>query len=79
LWHFTSSTHPVLIEAEIDSFGPRSLLDEDRRRKVLGERPASLGTVAFERIEVAPFSVARFGIEFGWSHVHPKTMTTLGQ
>ena len=63
LYVFDSSGQ--LIEAKIDSFGSRSTLDEDRRREVYRERLASLGKVTYERVEVVPFSVVRFGIEFG--------------
>jgi hypothetical protein len=54
-----------LIEAKIDSFGPRSSVDDDARRERYLERLASLGDVVFERVEVAPFSVKQFGLEFG--------------
>jgi hypothetical protein len=54
-----------LLEAKIDEFGPRSSLDEHARRKVLEARLAELGKASFERIEVKPFSVSRFGLEFG--------------
>lgn len=54
-----------LIEAQVDSFGPRPSLDDDARRAKYAERLASLGEVSFERVEVAPFSVERFGLEFG--------------
>jgi hypothetical protein len=54
-----------LIEAKVDSFGPRSSLDDGAPRAKYAERLASLGDVSFERVEVAPFSVERFGLEFG--------------
>lgn len=54
-----------LVEAKIDSFGPRSGLNEDARSSLYSERLASLGDVSFERVEVAPFAVERFDIEFG--------------
>lgn len=54
-----------LLEAKIDKFGPRSSMDEDARRKVFERRLSELGEVNFERIEVKPFSVTRFGLEFG--------------
>lgn len=54
-----------LIEAKIDQFGPRSTMDEKKRRAVYRARLRELGAAKFERIEVAPFSVKRFGTEFG--------------
>ncbi|RDS79636.1 hypothetical protein DWU98_16330 [Dyella monticola] len=54
-----------LIDAKIDSFGPRSGLDEDARSSLYEERLTSLGDVSIERIEVAPFAVERFDLEFG--------------
>ena len=53
-----------LIQAKIDSFGPRGSNDDARRRKY-AERLASLGDASFERVEVAPFGIERFGLEFG--------------
>jgi hypothetical protein len=54
-----------LLEARIDAFGPRATMDEVERRRVYDERLRELGEVAFGRIEVAPFAVERFGVEFG--------------
>ena len=54
-----------LLEATIDAFGPRSLVKDSARCNLYAERLASLGDVSFERIEVAPFSLTRFGLEFG--------------
>lgn len=61
-----------LLEAQIDSFGPRAAVDEDARRKVYAHRLASLGDVSFERVEVAPFSVQRFGLAFGLVALAPE-------
>jgi hypothetical protein len=55
----------TLIEATIDSFGSRAGLDESARSALYAQRLASLGEASFERIEVAPFSLERFGLEFG--------------
>lgn len=55
----------VLIEAKIDSFGPRSNLDHDARRSLADQRLASLGDVSFQRVEIAPFKVEHLGIDFG--------------
>jgi len=54
-----------LLEAKIDEFGPRSSMDEEARRKLLELRLSELGEMSFDRIEVKPFSVTRFGLEFG--------------
>ena len=54
-----------LLEAKIDQFGPRTPLPDQKRREVYEQRLRDLGEVSFERIEVAPFSVERFGTTFG--------------
>lgn len=54
-----------LLEAKIDDFGPRATLDEKKRRQVYDQRLKDLGEVTFDRIEVAPFAVERFGTTFG--------------
>ena len=54
-----------LLEANIESFGPRATQDVKQRQAKYEELLQSLGTVCFERIEVAPFSVERFSMVFG--------------
>lgn len=54
-----------LLEARIDDFGPRATLDDNKRRQVYEQRLKELGDVTFDRIEVAPFAVERFGTTFG--------------
>jgi hypothetical protein len=54
-----------LAEAIIDAFGPRPSVDESARRTVYEQRLADLGDVEFDRIEVKPFAVERFGRRFG--------------
>ena len=54
-----------LLEAKIDSFGPRASLDDDDRQAHYNRRLQELGAVTFERIVVAPFAVERFGTTFG--------------
>jgi hypothetical protein len=54
-----------LLEARIDDFGPRAKLDDRKRRQVYEEWLKGLGDVTFDRIEIAPFAVNRFGITFG--------------
>ncbi len=55
----------VLIDALIDAFGPRSSMDVPARNALFQERLESLGPVSYERIEIAPFSIDRFGTTFG--------------
>jgi len=54
-----------LLEAKIDSLGPRATLDDEKRRRIRDQHLADLGKVRFKRIEVRPFSVERFGTLFG--------------
>lgn len=54
-----------LLEATIDAFGPRATMNEEERRRVYEQRLNELGDVSFERIEIAPFAVERFGTTFG--------------
>ncbi|MFE9689365.1 hypothetical protein [Micromonospora sp. NPDC005806] len=72
-----------LLEATIDEFGPRHLMDRDAQRRTYEARLAQLGPVTFGRIEVAPFAVERSGTTFGliprppeaddgwWVELHP--------
>lgn len=62
----------TLIEALVDSFGPRDLVDEEARSALYQNRLQELGKVAFERIEVAPFSIEKFGATFGLVLRHPE-------
>jgi hypothetical protein len=54
-----------LIEARIEDLGPRATLDHERRRGLRDEWLRGLGPVERDRIEVAPFAVEWFGLEFG--------------
>ena len=54
-----------LVDSKIDDFGPRAKLDEDKRRDLYIQRLEELGEVSFERIEVKPFSIDKFGKPFG--------------
>jgi hypothetical protein len=56
----------ALSSATIDDLGPRSRLDEAARCARRDELLASLGAVEYRRIKVAPFTVERFGVEFGF-------------
>ena len=55
----------LLVEAEIDAFGPRDTTNEDAWRATYLRRLDELGEVTFGRIEVRPFAVERFGTTFG--------------
>ncbi|MDD5125693.1 hypothetical protein [Methylovulum sp.] len=57
--------HGLLIEAKIDSFGPRDSMSDEARQNLHAQRLKELGGVSFERIELAPFSIERFGTTFG--------------
>ncbi len=54
-----------LLEARLDEFGPRATMNDDERRRVYQQCLQELGDITFERIEVAPFAVERFGTTFG--------------
>jgi hypothetical protein len=54
-----------LLDAIIDEFGPRATMDKEARDRTYEQRLQELGNVTFERIEVAPFAVERFGTTFG--------------
>jgi hypothetical protein len=53
------------VSAQIEAFGPRDSVDEAARQAAHARLLASLGEVTFQRIEVAPFEVERFGTQFG--------------
>jgi hypothetical protein len=61
-----------LLDAIIDQFGPRATLNEEERRRTYEQRLQELGDVTFERIEVAPFAVERFGTTFGLIPLEPE-------
>jgi hypothetical protein len=53
------------IEALIDEFGPRNKMDTDARDTLCKKRLDELGDIEFGRIEIAPFSIEKFGVTFG--------------
>lgn len=53
------------LEAHIDDFGPRSSMDDEQRGAAYTRRLEALGEVSFERIEISPFSIEKFGVTFG--------------
>lgn len=54
-----------LLEATIDDLGGRATMDREKRVSLRDQRLKELGRVSFERIEIAPFAIDRFGITFG--------------
>jgi hypothetical protein len=62
---FTFDRDGKFLEAAIDDLGPRHALDDAKASQLYESRLQSLGKAKFCRIEVAPFSVTRFGTEFG--------------
>jgi hypothetical protein len=54
-----------LLDAKIENLGPRATMDDDRRVQLRDQWLSELGEVSYERVEVAPFSVKKFGTEFG--------------
>jgi hypothetical protein len=64
-----------LLEARIDDFGPRlpqaappgnvARVHDQKHHQLFEQRLRELGDVRFERIEIAPFTVDRFGTTFG--------------
>ncbi len=52
-------------EARIDDLGTRAELEEETARRIFEQRLAELGEVEYDRIEVQPFEVERFGTIFG--------------
>lgn len=61
---FVFAADGSLLEAQIDDFGPRPT-DNKARAELCEKRLAELGEVIFDRIEIAPFSIEKFGITFG--------------
>lgn len=54
-----------LAEARIYAFGSRARMDRAAADAAYRKRLAELGEVTFDRIEVTPFTVRRFGLDFG--------------
>ncbi len=55
----------ALVEAKIDSFGPRDAMDEAARQEFRKKLLSEIEPVKYQRISVAPFSVDKFGTTFG--------------
>lgn len=54
-----------LVEARIEDLGPRRELDDADRQCRIDEWYAELGPMCRTWIEIIPFQVERFGVEFG--------------
>jgi len=54
-----------LLDARITEFGPRPTMDRDKARQVYERYLKELGDVRLSRVEVAPFCITQFGVEFG--------------
>lgn len=61
-----------LLEARVEDLGTRAALDAEQVWAAHGRLLASLGPVTFGPIEVAPFCVERFGVEFGLIPLRPE-------
>ncbi|ARN22297.1 hypothetical protein [Piscinibacter gummiphilus] len=55
----------ALLEARIDSLGPRDSMDEAARQQLHERRLSEIEPVKSQRIKIAPFSVEKFGTVFG--------------
>lgn len=53
------------LDASIEAFGPRDDMDVTARNACVERFLSQLGEVRYERIEVSPFVVERFGVSFG--------------
>jgi hypothetical protein len=53
------------VSAQIESFGPRGTFNRESKEVAYRQLLEGLGAIAFQRIEVAPFEVERFGTKFG--------------
>ncbi len=53
------------ISAQIEPFGPRGTFDDAVQQAAYLKLLDGLGPVTFERIDVAPFEIERFGSSFG--------------
>lgn len=54
-----------LLEARIDELGQRATMDRAERRRLYEARLLELGEVTYQRINVVPFALERFGTTFG--------------
>jgi hypothetical protein len=56
----------ALLEAKIDNLGPRATMDHELSDNLFRTRLDEVVGGEFTDIEIAPFTVERFGIEFGF-------------
>jgi hypothetical protein len=62
---YTFDDDGSLLDAQIHDFGPRATLDHEEHVRLRDEWLRDLGDIDFQRIEVQPFEVQRFGESFG--------------
>jgi len=55
----------TLLEARIDTFGPRETIDLPARQALCNKHLADLAPLTYQRIEIAPFALDEFGTKFG--------------
>ncbi|AWH28279.1 hypothetical protein [Stenotrophomonas sp. YAU14A_MKIMI4_1] len=55
----------ALLDAQIDSLGPRDQVDAQQHRAIRQARLHALGAIEHRRVQVAPFAVEQFGTTFG--------------
>lgn len=51
--------------ADITELGARHDINQAESQQIYAQKLADLGAISFERIEIAPFSVEKFGVTFG--------------
>jgi hypothetical protein len=62
---YTFDQQGNLLEAKIHDFGPRASLNHEERIRLRDQWLNELGKKKFDRIEVRPFELERFGERFG--------------
>lgn len=63
---FYFDNNGTLIEAKIDNLGPRATMDDDLRKNLFQSRLDEIVDGEFTDIEITPFAIERFGVEFGF-------------
>jgi hypothetical protein len=64
LFYFDSSG--TFLEAKINDFGPRALMNEKHRDKIFQERLAEISIGEFTDIEISSFEIEFHGVNFGF-------------
>ncbi len=68
-------TEGTLVEARIEDLGSRDQVDVEQARSLRASMLGSLGAYKPGRILIAPFSVEKFGVQFGFVAHAPKRPT----